>query len=179
MHHALFVHFFAANARLQRENFQSDCFSEGAEVSIIGTLRNHDDDGNGNVIKQLCTCITLFCTFICLHFTATTWNDQILSLLWNGNGKAVNSTISVRTWARSPLPKSSQNPLLLGNRANWDNREKNWNDAKSVFKRWFHGGRRCRIVRSLITDDRQNTSSSFLREVGHLSPLNWKLEIKY
>ena len=75
------------------------------------TLRNHDDDGNGNVKKQyvllakeqLCTCITLFCTFHCLHYETTTWNDQILSLLGNGNGKAINSTISVRTWARSTL----------------------------------------------------------------------------
>ena len=96
------------------------------------TLRNHDDDGNGNVKKQyvllakqqLCTCITLFCTFLCLHYETTTWNDQILSLLGDGNGKAINSTISVRTWARSPLFSSSQNPLLLSNRANWDNREK-------------------------------------------------------
>ena len=49
--------------------------------------------------------------------------DQILSLLGNGNGKAINSTISVWTWARSPLSSSSQNPLLLSNRANWDNRD--------------------------------------------------------
>ena len=54
----------------------------------------------------------------------TTWNAQTLSLLGNGNGKAINSTISVRTWARSPLFSSSQNPRLLRNRANWDNREK-------------------------------------------------------
>ena len=74
--------------------------------------------------KQLCTRITLFCTFPCLHCTTMTWNDQILSLLGNGNGKAINSTISVRTWARSPFFSSSQNPLLLGNRTNWDNREK-------------------------------------------------------
>ena len=62
-------------------------------------------------------CITLFCTFLCLQCTTTTWNDQILSLLGNGNGKAINSTISVRTWARSSLFSSSQNPLLLSNRA--------------------------------------------------------------
>ena len=64
--------------------------------------------------------------YICLHCTTTTWNDQILSLLGNGNGKAINSTISVRTWARSPLFSSSQNPLLLSNRANWDNQSLKW-----------------------------------------------------
>ena len=63
--------------------------------------------------QQLCTCITLFCTFLCLHCTTTKWNDQISSLLGNWNGKAINSAISVRTWARSPLFTSSQNPLLL------------------------------------------------------------------
>ena len=91
-----------------------------------------------------------FCTFLCLHCTATTWNAKSLSLLGNGNGKAINSTISARTWARSPLFGFSQNPLLLSNKANWDNREKVENDAKSVFQRSFHGRRRSRIVRSLI-----------------------------
>ena len=37
----------------------------------------------------------------------------------NGNGKAINSTISVRTRARSPLFSYNQNSLLLSNRANW------------------------------------------------------------
>ena len=40
---------------------------------LIGTLRSNDADGNENVKKpigfiskqQLCTCITLFCTFLC------------------------------------------------------------------------------------------------------------------
>ena len=68
--------------------------------------------------------ITLFCTFLCSHCITTTWNDQILTLLRNGNGKAINSTISVWTRARSPLFSSSQNPLPLNNRVNWDNREK-------------------------------------------------------
>ena len=31
----------------------------------------------------LCTCITLFCKFLCCSCTTTTWNDQILSLLDN------------------------------------------------------------------------------------------------
>ena len=88
--------------------------------------------------------------FLCCPSTTTTWNYQILSLLESGNGKAINSTISVQTWARSPLFSSSQNPLLLSNRANWDNGEKVLNDAMSVFQRRFHGRRPCRIVRSLV-----------------------------
>ena len=80
-----------------------------------------------------------------------TWNDQILSLIGNGNEKAINSTISARTWVRSLLFSSNPNSLLLSNWAPWNNREKKWKDAKSIFQRRFHGRRRCRIVRSLIT----------------------------
>ena len=42
-----------------------------------------------------CTCITLFCTFLCLPCTTTTWNDPILSGLENGNGKAINFSFSL------------------------------------------------------------------------------------
>ena len=55
---------------------------EGASVHWLssGTLRCHDGDDNENVKKaigekakqQLCTCITLFCTFLCRHCTTTT-----------------------------------------------------------------------------------------------------------
>ena len=59
-----------------------------------------------------------------LHNYDVKLNDQILSLLENGNGKAMNSTISVWTRARSLLFSSNQNSPLLSNRANWYNREK-------------------------------------------------------
>ena len=83
-------------------------------------------------------CITPFCTFLCCPCTTTTWNDQILSLLENRNGKAINSTIPVWIWARSPLFSSNQNSLLLSNRANWDKRGKVSKDVKSIFQRRFH-----------------------------------------
>ena len=101
---------------------------------LIRTLRNYHGDCKENVQKaiglwakqQLCTCITLFCTFLCCLYTTTTWNDHILSLFENENGKSINSTISVWIRARSPLfmLSSNQNSLLLSNRANWNNREK-------------------------------------------------------
>ena len=74
-----------------------------------------------------------------VHFFAvpaqlvTTWNDQILSLLGNGNGKTINSTISVRTQARSLLFSSKLNSLLLSNWAPWNNREKKWKDRWEVY----------------------------------------------
>ena len=81
--------------------------------------------------QQLCTCITLFCTFLCRPWTTTTWKDQILSLLENGNGKEINSTISVWTRARSPLFSSNVDSLLLINRATWDYRQIVWKNMKS------------------------------------------------
>ena len=41
----------------------------------------------------------------------------------DGNGKAINSTISVSTGARPPLFSSNINVVLLSNRATWENRE--------------------------------------------------------
>ena len=71
----------------------------------VNHVRNHDNDDNGNVKKyrfngqniNSAGASRFFCTFLCLQCTTTTRNDQILSLLVNGNGKAINSTISVRT----------------------------------------------------------------------------------
>ena len=108
--------------------------------------------------KKLCTCITLFCKFLARPCTTTTWNDQIWSLLGNGNGKAINSTISVRIRARSLLFSSKLNSLLLSNWAPWNNREKKWKDAKSIFRRRFHGRRRCRIVRSILAHRRAHSN---------------------
>ena len=58
-----------------------------------------------------------WCTFLCSFCITKKWNDQILSLLGNRNGKAINSTISVRTWAWSLLLSSNLNSLLLSKRA--------------------------------------------------------------
>ena len=91
-----------------------------------------------------------FCTFLCCPCTTMTWNDQIVSLLENGKGEAINFTISVWTQARSPLFTCNLNSLLLANRETWENLEKVYNDAKSIFQRRFHGRCRCRIARFLM-----------------------------
>ena len=79
-----------------------------------------------------------FVHFFAVPAQLTTWNDQILSLIENGNRKALNSTISVWARAWSPLFSSNQNSLLLRNRANWDNREnvlKTFKRMRSLFIR--------------------------------------------
>ena len=91
-------------------------------VQTFGTLRNYDGDGDadgdgdGNVKNAIGskskTTITLFCTFLCCPCITRTRVDQISSLLGNGNGKAINSTISVRTRARSLLFSSNPIPFF-------------------------------------------------------------------
>ena len=91
-------------------------------VQTFGTLRNYDGDGdgdgdgNGNVKNAIGskskTTITLFCTFLCCPCITRTRVDQISSLLGNGNGKAINSTISVRTRAQFLLFSSNPIPFF-------------------------------------------------------------------
>ena len=90
--------------------------------------------------------------FFAAHpWTTSTWNDQILSFFEEDNGKAINSTISVRTRVWPPLFIFNMNSLLLSNWATCDNCEMIWKDAESIFQRGFHGHpRHCRIVRSLL-----------------------------
>ena len=124
----------------------------------IGTIPNYDSDGKESIKKAMgvmnkTTTLHvhhLFCTFPCCPCTTMTWNDQIVSLVENGKGEAINFTISVWTRARSPLFTCNLNSLLLTNRATWENLEKVYNDAKSIFQRRFHGRCRCRIARFLM-----------------------------
>ena len=98
----------------------------------IGTLRNYDGDCKENVKKAIGLMSKtatlrvhyafLYISLLSLHNYDVKLNDQILSLLENGNGEAMNSTISAWTRARSLLFSSNQNSLL-SNRANWDNNE--------------------------------------------------------
>ena len=98
-----------------------------APFQLTGTLRNYDGNGKENVKKTIG--LMNKTTTLNVHhaqehaFLLSVDNYdvkwQILSFLENGNGKAINSTISVETRARSPLFSSNQNSLLLSNRANW------------------------------------------------------------
>ena len=109
---------------------------------FVGTLRNHDHDGNGNVKKAIglmskTTTLHLHHAFLYISLPSLHNYDQISSLLGNGNGKAINSTISVRTWARSPLFSSSQNPRLLSNWTNWEKSRKSFKWCEVYFSATF------------------------------------------
>ena len=110
-------------------------------LSQLGSSSNWGDDGNKMDLTKLrrqrerqkiglmskranCTCITPFFTFLCHPNTTTTWIGQILRSLDNGNGKAINSSIPVRTRGRCPLFSFNLNSLLFSIWATWYNREK-------------------------------------------------------
>ena len=79
-----------------------------------------------------------FCIFLCRPCPTTTWNDQILSWLENGNGRAINFAFSlwIRTW--SPLFSSNLTSLLSSDWVTWYKGEKVLKDAKSISQRRFH-----------------------------------------
>ena len=74
--------------------------------------------------QQLCTCITLFYTFLCSPCTTRTWNDQILSWLESGNGNAINVTFSLWTRTQSPHFSFNLTSLLSSDWVTWHKAEK-------------------------------------------------------
>ena len=108
-------------------------------VQLRQNLVGSYDDGNDNGQKrnkvrlakrQLCTCTTLFCTFLC---RPPTWYDQSLSRLENGNGKAINLSIFLLNSGAVPAlqfkkKKTSLNliSLLSGNYFTWYKAENVW-----------------------------------------------------
>ena len=80
----------------------------------VGTLRNYDGDGNGNV-KKAVGLMSKTTTLHVRHAVLYICLPSLLSLLENWNGKPINSTIYVRAWARSLLFSSNPNSLLLRN----------------------------------------------------------------
>ena len=57
--------------------------------------------------QQLCTCITLFCTFLCRRCTTTTWNCLISRFVEDGNKRQQLSFSFPELWC-SPLEFNSK-----------------------------------------------------------------------
>ena len=57
--------------------------------------------------QQLCTCITLFCTFLCRRCTTTTWNCLISRFVEDGNKRQQLSFSFPELWC-SPLEFNPQ-----------------------------------------------------------------------
>ena len=94
-----------------------------------------------------------------------------LSLLGNGNGKAINSTISVRTRAQSLLFSSNPNSLQSFKQlVPLENCEKKWNNGKSISSATFSWT-------SLLSDRKVPKISlgrlEFLKKISSLSWDKW------
>ena len=100
----------------EKGDWASTAFVAGSLVGRFARhnrdLDNHshddDDDGDGNenvkkaigliTRQQLCTCITLFCTFLCLHCTTTTWKCLISRFREEVTRATTKFPLSFWTW---------------------------------------------------------------------------------
>ena len=58
----------------------------------------HKSNGFRPAQQQLCTCITLFCTFLCRRCTTTTWNCLISGFVEDGNKRQLLSFSFPELW---------------------------------------------------------------------------------
>ena len=77
LHPSFKTEFTQRRRRRQREGQKSNRFRQGKQ--------------------QLCTCITLFCTFLCRRYTTTAWNCLISRFVEDGN-KRQCSTLLFFSW---------------------------------------------------------------------------------
>ena len=71
--------------------------------------------------QQLCTCITLFCKFLCRLWTTAKWNDQILSWLENGKGMAMHFALALSVSLNSDaVPSLQLQPRYNGEKVSKD-----------------------------------------------------------
>ena len=92
--------------------------------------------------QQLCTCVTLFCTFLCRRCTTTTWKCLISRFVEDVNKR---QRLSFFFWTsihsfRIQLQKICR---YLINWTSWNKRDKFWSSANSLFE-WRFRNRRCR-----------------------------------
>ena len=92
--------------------------------------------------QQLCTCITLSCTFLCRRFTTTTWKCLILRFVEDVNTRQRLSFSLPELWY-SPLEFNSRKICQhLTNWTSWNKRDKAWSCANSLFEWRFRSRRR-------------------------------------
>ena len=83
--------------------------------------------------QQLCTCFTLFCTFLCSRCTTTTWKCLNSRFVEDGNTRQqLPFSFPERLWY-SPLEFNSKNiSQHLTNWTRWKKRDKVWSSADSL-----------------------------------------------
>ena len=100
--------------------------------------------------QQLCTCITLSCTFLCRRCTTTTWKCWILRFVEDVNTRQRLSFSLPELWY-SPLEFNSRKICQhLTNWTSWNKRDKAWSCANSLFEWRFRSRRRLCCLSSLM-----------------------------
>ena len=100
--------------------------------------------------QQLCTCIMLFCTFLCRQCKTTTWNC-LISRFSEAENTRQRLSISFPELRYSLFEFNSRENcqhLMKGTR--WNKRDKVWSSATSLFKWRFRSRRRRCWLNSLL-----------------------------
>ena len=108
----------------------------------MGLMNLGNDDGAGNengkkAKQQPCTCITLFCTFVCRHRTTTTWKYLISRFVENVNTRQDFTVPGILEF------NSRKNWQYLTNSTRWSKRDKVCSSVNSPFN-WRFWSRSCR-----------------------------------
>ena len=129
-------------------------------INIIRSLGNDDGDGNKNGKKaiglylakqQLCTCITLFCTFLCRRCTTTTWKCLISRCVEDVNTRDKDFLFLWDPELRYSLLEFNSRKICqhLTNWTSWNKHDKVWSRA-NFFKWRFRSRHRSCCLRSLL-----------------------------
>ena len=97
--------------------------------------------------QQLCTCITLFCTFLCRRCTPTTWNFIFSRFVEDVNTRQQFS-FSFPELRYSPLEYINPRKIrhYLPNWTRWNKRDKVWSSVNILFEwRFCSRRRRCSL----------------------------------
>ena len=132
----------------------------GTVDATLASLSNYDSDGNENGKKKksnwfrltkqrLCTCITLFCTFLSRRCTTTTWKCLISRFVEDGNIRRVSFSFS-ELWYSLLEFSSRKSCQHLRNWTRWTKRETVWSRATLLFKWRFRSRRRRCCLSSLL-----------------------------
>ena len=112
--------------------------------------------------QQLCTCITLFCTFLCRHCTTTTWKCLISRFVENANTRQQLYFSFAELWYSLLEFNSRKNCQHLTNWTSWNKRDKVWSSANKLFQ-WSFRCRRCLCCLSSLLANWQIGASKITR----------------
>ena len=139
---------------------------------------------------KLCTCITLFCTFLCRRCTNTTWKCLISRFVEDVNTRQRLCFSFPELWYSLLEFNSSKIYQHLTNWTRWNKRDKVWSSANSHFKWRFRSRRRFCCLNSLLSRSRnfatiitwRHTSPLFSSDYNEPYPIianyHWMFDVK-